>query len=124
MVTTTEQMDAVFYFDFDSAEIRLACGAKAQRLARFFEGGHNNTIRLAGHTDSSGSNAYDQKLAKEKVDAVQNLLEKVAGLTDDEVQNASFGENNPAVSNESSAASGVNRRVEAGIRTEKQSLRQ
>jgi OOP family OmpA-OmpF porin len=124
MVTTTEQMDAVFYFDFDSAEIRLAHEAKAQQIARFLEGGRINTIRLAGHTDSSGPNAYNQKLAKERVDAVQKLLEQVAGLTDGEVQKASYGENNPAVSNESNAASGVNRRVEAVIRTEKQSLRQ
>ena len=123
MAMTSEQMKAIFYFAFDSAELTPEHKTKARRIARFLRGGTNNSVLLAGHTDSKGSDAYNQKLARERADAVRRLLTEVAGLTDREIQRVSYGESRPVASNASNSRRQQNRRVEAEIRTRKSSKR-
>ena len=123
IVMTPEQMKVIFYFAFDSAELTPEHKTKARRIARFLRGGTNNSVLLAGHTDSKGSDAYNQKLASERADAVRRLLTEVAGLTDREIQRVSYGESRPVASNASNSSRQQNRRVEAEIRTKKSSKR-
>jgi len=68
-------------------------------------------IQLEGHTDSIGSDEYNQKLSEDRANAVREYLvgQGVPGTT---VTAAGFGKSNPVASNDNAAGRQKNRRVE------------
>jgi outer membrane protein OmpA-like peptidoglycan-associated protein len=68
-------------------------------------------IEVAGHTDSSGSDSYNQLLSQQRAQAVSNILNRdgVAGVRIDTV---GYGENRPIASNSTPSGRQQNRRVE------------
>ena len=70
-------------------------------------------IEVAGHTDSRGSEEYNQGLSERRAATVQAIL---AGQYPDVPINAvGFGENSPVASNASEAGRAQNRRVEVSV---------
>lgn len=72
-------------------------------------------IRIDGHTDSDGSEAYNQSLSERRAQAVRDYFESVGGLDGKRFEVMGFGESMPAVPNDSSANKRHNRRVELTI---------
>ncbi|MFT5812555.1 MAG: outer membrane protein OmpA-like peptidoglycan-associated protein [Psychroserpens sp.] len=68
-------------------------------------------IVVAGHTDSSGSNALNQSLSERRAQSVSNYLNN-AGVIIDRIEVIGFGETQPVVSNNTEAGKELNRRVE------------
>jgi outer membrane protein OmpA-like peptidoglycan-associated protein len=68
-------------------------------------------IQLEGHTDSIGSDEYNQKLSEDRANAVREYLvgQGVPGTT---VTAAGFGKGSPVASNDNAAGRQRNRRVE------------
>lgn len=71
----------------------------------------NAKFSIEGHTDSDGSNAFNQKLSEDRANAVRNaLIEK--GVKADNLTAVGFGESNPIATNKTAAGKAQNRRTE------------
>ena len=72
---------------------------------------NKTTIVVAGYTDSTGSNTYNQKLSEDRANSVANFLinKKVNTARLDVI---GFGEKNPIADNKSKQGRSLNRRVE------------
>jgi outer membrane protein OmpA-like peptidoglycan-associated protein len=68
-------------------------------------------VRIIGHTDSTGSDALNQRLSLERADAVRDYL-VARGVRSDAIQVAGRGEHEPVADNSTEAGRAKNRRVE------------
>ena len=72
-------------------------------------------VILEGHTDSTGSNAYNQKLSERRAAAVADAL-KSFGVDSSRISSVGYGESKPIASNSTKAGRAQNRRVDAKFR--------
>lgn len=68
-------------------------------------------IVVAGHTDSTGSDALNQRLSERRAQSVSTYL-KTAGVITDRIEMIGFGETQPVASNDTQSGKELNRRVE------------
>lgn len=68
-------------------------------------------LAVEGYTDSTGTDAINQKLSQQRADTVRDYLVS-QGLTPDSITSQGFGSSDPVASNDTSAGRQQNRRVE------------
>ncbi|MCV6639364.1 OmpA family protein [Candidatus Albibeggiatoa sp. nov. NOAA] len=73
------------------------------------------TIVITGHTDSTGSQVYNQTLSEQRANAVATFL-TTQGIPAAKVQSTGYGETQPISSNSSKQGRAQNRRVEIHIK--------
>ena len=71
-------------------------------------------IDVYGHTDNTGSDAYNQQLSEQRARSVASFLAG-QGVRSDRMIVSGFGESRPVASNESEQGREQNRRVEIRI---------
>lgn len=71
-------------------------------------------IRVGGHTDDRGEDAYNQNLSQQRADAVKDYLSK-QGVDAGLIQGVGYGETQPIASNETDAGRAQNRRISFDI---------
>jgi outer membrane protein OmpA-like peptidoglycan-associated protein len=71
----------------------------------------NATIQIAGHTDSDGSDSYNQTLSEQRAASVYSYLVS-HGISATRLSTVGFGESMPVVPNTSAANKARNRRIE------------
>jgi OOP family OmpA-OmpF porin len=69
------------------------------------------TGEVHGHTDSTGSEAHNQRLSERRANAVRDYFIK-QGISADRVRAKGFGESKPIASNDTEEGRAMNRRVE------------
>lgn len=71
-----EPKDAMYlvFFDFDMSVVETAGQSVLDAVADEVRSRNLNTVRVVGHTDSSGPNAYNEKLALRRANAVRDGL--------------------------------------------------
>lgn len=74
-------------------------------------------IQLDGHTDGDGTEAYNMKLSKNRVEAVKRFL-VANGVDESRIEIEYFGETKPIASNDNENGKARNRRVEMKIISE------
>ena len=99
------------FFEFDKAELTDDGKAILAAVVKDAAGAKDAKIFTSGHTDRAGANAYNDTLAKMRVDAVRQYLLD-SGIGKVSVLTASYGENQPMVNTEDGASEPKNRRVE------------
>ena len=72
-------------------------------------------VILEGHTDSTGSDAHNQKLSERRAAAVADAL-KSFGVDSSRITSVGYGESKPIASNATKAGRAQNRRVDAKFR--------
>lgn len=102
-------------FDFDSAALRSSSRDELREMADVFDRYGDTTIVVAGHTDSVGTSAYNQRLSNRRADTVASYLEG-NGVSGSRIDAVGYGESRPKASNESGSGRQRNRRVEIYIR--------
>ena len=70
-----------------------------------------SSIRITGHTDSSGEASYNQRLSERRAQAVANVL-VANGVSQNRLLVSGAGETQPIASNASTSGRAQNRRVE------------
>jgi outer membrane protein OmpA-like peptidoglycan-associated protein len=68
-------------------------------------------VEVAGHTDSSGSEAHNQALSERRASSVAQYLDD-QGVNDQRIITVGMGEIRPVADNETSSGRQMNRRVE------------
>jgi outer membrane protein OmpA-like peptidoglycan-associated protein len=87
-------------FDFDKAAILpKAAGALGDVATLIKEKGQNRAVRIEGHTDARGGDAYNQKLSERRADAVKQYLVQKEGLSAQRIATQGFGAKSPVASN-------------------------
>jgi outer membrane protein OmpA-like peptidoglycan-associated protein len=101
-------------FDFNQTTLGPGASRQLSPLARFLRENPERAVLIEGHTDSSGSDRYNQELSQRRADAVKDLLVQ-SGISPDRISTRGLGETLPLVSNDSAAGRQQNRRVEVII---------
>jgi len=71
-------------------------------------------LRVEGHTDSTGSAAYNQKLSQQRADSVMDFLAR-QGIATQRMKSVGYGMDRPVADNNSADSRQKNRRVEIVI---------
>src|SRR4029453_12865267 len=89
---------------FDTARYTLRPGAreKLSKIAGIVVSHPGLRLEVEGHTDSVGSEEYNQRLSENRAGAVRDYLVQ-QGVKSDTIAARGFGESQPAVSNASAA---------------------
>lgn len=98
-------------FDFDSAKLRDAANSKLNEVAEFADSYKDAKLDVSGHTDSIGTDAYNQKLSERRASSVKAYLVN-KGVAADRIVTVGYGESKPVASNKTKAGRADNRRVE------------
>jgi len=106
---TEEVLTATFrseiLFDFDTAALKPAAYTEIARVAGVLRKYPQTAITVEGHTDSRGSEVYNQELSERRAQAVKTALVQ-QGVYSGRIQAIGYGESQPISSNED-----LNRRV-------------
>ncbi len=102
------------FFDFDKAVLKGEGKAKLDDLVGKVKGINLEVIIAVGHTDSVGTDAYNQKLSVKRADAVKAYLVS-KGIEKNRVYTEGKGEKQPVADNKTSAGRAKNRRVEIEV---------
>ena len=107
----TLNMPSGITFDFDKSNLKPEFYPVLDNVARTLQEYNQTIVEVAGHTDSVGSDAYNQRLSEQRANAVSNYLTG-RGLNRDRFIVVGAGESRPVASNDSDAGRAENRRVE------------
>ena len=98
-------------FDVDSANLKPGAREKLARIAGIVSGHPDLKMEIEGHTDSTGTDDYNQRLSERRAQSVSAYLNQ-QGIGRAIVATAGYGESRPVATNGTSAGRQQNRRVE------------
>ncbi len=102
------------FFDFDKATIRSESANELDRLIKLLTDNATLKIELGSHTDSKGSDDYNQKLSQSRSQSVVTYLIG-KGIASDRLVAKGYGETVPVATNDTDAGRQENRRTEFKI---------
>lgn len=109
VITLSDQGNVLFAFD--SAELTAAAKQQLQGLLDKLNNPSVTRIKVIGHTDSKGTDAYNQALSERRASSVAEYLIG-QGLSPQKVTSQGKGESEPVADNETDAGRAQNRRVD------------
>ncbi len=101
-------------FDTDSTVIKPGFAATLDTIAASLNKYPNSLIDVYGHTDSTGSDAYNQTLSENRARVVADYLVS-RGVAMARIRSTGFGKTQPVASNDTPEGRSANRRVEIKI---------
>jgi outer membrane protein OmpA-like peptidoglycan-associated protein len=110
----TLNMPGNITFAFDSANLQPQFQPVLNNVAQTLNEYNQTVIEVAGHTDSVGSDAYNQKLSVDRANSVAGYLSS-RGVGMQRMIVTGAGETRPVASNDTEAGRAQNRRVEITI---------
>lgn len=106
--------DSGILFGFDSDELKNDARSNLADLKASLEQYEGTDVLIVGHTDSTGSDDYNQNLSERRArSAARYLVEQ--GLTWDRIATEGLGETEPVADNATADGRTQNRRVEVAI---------
>ena len=116
-LTETVAIELNITFDTAKSIIKPEFEAEVAKLATFMNQYADTVVTVEGHTDSQGSDAYNQKLSQSRADAVKAALITKYSIGADRVNAIGFGEAKPIADNMNAAGREQNRRVVGQVST-------
>jgi OOP family OmpA-OmpF porin len=99
-------------FAFDSSVIKKDYYPVLDETKLIFDAYPAMTVQIDGHTDSVGTDAYNQKLSERRANAVMKYLVNEVGIASERLTAVGHGEMKPAYPNDTAENRAKNRRVE------------
>ncbi|MCV2869183.1 OmpA family protein [Defluviimonas sp. WL0002] len=109
-VAAEEQINLSISFDYNSSSLRADQTPKLATMCEVMKSVDVNRFQVIGHTDSSGSEAYNQSLSEARAEAVVQYLVNDCGIAADQLMAVGAGESSPL--DAANPGADVNRRVE------------
>jgi outer membrane protein OmpA-like peptidoglycan-associated protein len=106
--------DSGILFPFDSAELTSEARSNLRKLADSLQTEERTNVMILGHTDSDGSNSYNQQLSERRGRSAEDFLASL-GVTSSRLDSRGRGEAEPIASNGTDDGRRQNRRVEVAI---------
>ncbi len=101
-------------FGFDSADLQSAARDNLTKLSSSLKNYPDSDVLILGHTDSSGSDSYNQTLSERRANAAKDYLVSL-GISANRIKSEGKGEAEPIGSNDTDAGRESNRRIEVAI---------
>jgi outer membrane protein OmpA-like peptidoglycan-associated protein len=98
-------------FAFDKFELTADAKVRLAKVAGILSTQQKLKVEVEGHTDSVGSDEYNQKLSENRANAVRTFM-TAQGVPEELITSRGFGESRPVADNGSSQGRSQNRRVE------------
>lgn len=114
----TGKVLTVIYYEFDSARLKEGAIDSLRKVVTFMTAYPNMIIEVGSHTDSKGSDQYNNKLSERRSLSVKNYLIYQKNISEESLLHKSFGESEPVAPNTNSDGSDnpegrdLNRRTE------------
>ena len=102
-------------FDLNKATIRQESYSVLQNIADIMKEYPSADFVIEGHTDSQGSDAYNQKLSNDRAASVRQYLTTI-GMSGNRLTSVGYGESRPIATNATKAGRQQNRRVEISLK--------
>ena len=102
-------------FDTGKATIRSVSFSLLAEVADAIRSSNITKVYVDGHTDSVGSDRYNERLSQSRADSVREYLIDKEGVDPDILVARGFGESKPIASNRTKAGRQQNRRVEFNV---------
>jgi len=98
-------------FGFNSKTLSAEAKTNLDKLVKVLNVYPDTDIEIQGHTDSKGSESYNQNLSEERAGTVSTYLYN-NGIANNRIRTKGFGENTPKYDNDTDNGRSQNRRVE------------
>lgn len=108
-------LDSEISFDFNKSDIKPAFRPSLDKLAGLINKYNRTVVHVIGHTDSVGSEEYNQALSERRAAAVVDYLSSY-GVPRQRLRSEGRGEREPRESNATEAGRQLNRRVEIFVK--------
>ncbi|MBM3185965.1 MAG: OmpA family protein, partial [Bacteroidetes bacterium] len=102
-------------FDLNQSTLKPNFKGMLNEVIYLLKQDNNATILIDGHTDITGEESFNTKLAELRAEAVKRYLE-LNGIERNRIIIGSFGESKPKYSNDTPGGRALNRRVEIMIK--------
>ena len=93
------ELAADVLFDFDKANLRPAAQKTLHQAAGIIQDKAKGAVRIEGHTDSKGNDAYNQKLSERRAASVKAWFIEKEALGNMQFATQGFGAKKPVASN-------------------------
>jgi outer membrane protein OmpA-like peptidoglycan-associated protein len=93
------ELAADVLFDFDRANIKPQAASTLKQAASMIRDKAIGVVRIEGHTDSKGSDAYNQRLSEKRANSVKTWLINKERLKNIKFRTYGFGAKKPVASN-------------------------
>lgn len=104
-------------FDTNSASINSGFGETLAKLGSVITEYDKSNVRIVGHTDSTGSESYNQSLSERRANSVSDFLSS-QGVSVVRINTEGRGEYEPRADNNTPEGRQINRRVEIFLQTD------
>ncbi|HEX2963100.1 MAG: OmpA family protein [Ignavibacteria bacterium] len=101
-------------FATNKYDLQPAAKDDIQRLAKILKKYADTNVLIEGHTDSDGSDAYNQTLSEKRASSVASFAEQL-GVATSRITTKGYGESQPVATNDSPEGKQANRRVEVAV---------
>ncbi|WP_411358885.1 peptidoglycan-associated lipoprotein Pal [Pseudidiomarina salilacus] len=105
----TLRQENIVYFAFDDSRISSEYGSMLSEHAEFLVQNPNVTVTIEGHCDERGTPEYNIALGERRAKAVAQYLQNL-GVSSNQIETVSYGEEKPLVNASTQAAYAKNRR--------------
>ncbi len=112
MLAVTFKSDVLF--PYDSYSLKPGSYDELSRVAKVLNQYPQTNIVVGGHTDSKGTEDYNQKLSERRAESVKNALSGM-GVNPARMTTVGYGESKPVADNTTEAGRQMNRRVQIVI---------
>lgn len=109
-------------FDVGKANLKSGGVRVVSQLAGYLNANPQRKVSVEGHTDSTGSDDFNQQLSEHRAESVKATLVG-AGIASDRVLTQGFGETYPVAGNDSASGRQLNRRVEIVLSDEEGNIK-
>ncbi|MGB4850251.1 MAG: OmpA family protein [Saprospiraceae bacterium] len=106
--------DSGILFDTDKYSLKSSTQENLKQLAPILLKYDDTALKILGHTDNTGTEAYNKTLSDHRADAVNNFL-VAQGVEGSRMTTTGYGESDPLATNDTEVGKTLNRRVEVVI---------
>lgn len=103
------------HFEFDKSVLTSEAKSMMKTAAEILQRNPHVNLEIVGHTDSVGTDSYNQKLSEERARSVRTFLESL-GVSSARLSDSGRGESAPIADNATREGRRANRRVELTAR--------
>jgi outer membrane protein OmpA-like peptidoglycan-associated protein len=119
VISELNEYSKTVLFDLNKATIRQDSQEALKSIAEIMNEYPNTIFHIEGHTDSTGSAEYNEKLSRERAASVEMWLEE-NGVPNNRLTSEGYGEERPIATNNTAAGRQDNRRVEISLDKKKE----
>lgn len=123
-LTETHEFNLNVTFAISSATINHESKGDIEELAKFLNEYPKTNVTIEGHSDNTGSAAFNKQLSQKRADSVKQSLIDEFGIDAKRLNSVGYGIEQPIADNATAEGRAKNRRVVAKVEAEEQVIQQ